>query len=237
MRRLTSLVESARQVYHTKGFVSLVRRGFAFLAYCLFERQTYYLYADSTEAFLSLHEADFKASIDGFIFKIVSSNEEADELEAEGLQFRSHVPNGRERLDKGAVAFCIFIGSELAHIAWAALSKEAQSSIGEPPYKVDFSNREGYTGAIWTHPAYRRMGLSSYVYTSRLRFMLNNGVVTNRTVANKRNVISQQYSAKVYSNMCGEGRHLRILWWKSWRERPLSVEEQEAMRQEDGPHS
>ena len=221
---LTTLSRRAKQIYQTEGLRSLIRRGFAFLAYCLFERQTYYLYADRTEGFLSLHEADFKPSIDGFILKVVSSNEEADELEAEGFQFRSHVQNSQQRLDKGAVAFCIFVGSELAHIAWAALSKEAQSSIGEPPYKVDFSNREGCTGDIWTNSEYRRMGLSSYVYTRRLRFMLNNGIVTNRTVANKRNVISQQYSAKVDSNMCGEGRYLRVLWWKSWKETPLSLD-------------
>ena len=224
MRRLTGLVESAKQIYRTDGFVSLVRRGFAFLAYCLFERQTYYIYADLTEDLLALHEADFKPSIDGFILKIASSNEEADKLEAEGLQFRSHVHNARRRLDKGAVAFCIFIGSELAHIGWAALSKEAQSSIGEPPFKVDFSNKEGCTGDIWTNPKYGRMGLSSYSYMRRLRFMLNNGIVTNRTVANKRNVLSQWYATKIDSNVYGEGRHLRILWWKSWNENPLPLE-------------
>ena len=222
MRSLTALFERAKQVYQTERFVSLVRRVLSFLAYCFFQYRTYYLYADRTEDLLALHEADFKPSIDGFTLKIVSSNEEADELEAEGLQFRSHVNNARQRLDKGAVAFCIFIGSELAHIGWAALSEEAKSSIGEPPYKVDFSNKEGCTGDIWTNPKYRRMGLSSYGYMRRLRFMLNNGIVTNRTVANKRNVLSLQFATKTDVPPCAEGRYLRILCWKSWKEKPLT---------------
>jgi len=222
MDRLTTLSGRAKQIYQTEGFLTLFRRGFAFLAYCLFERQTYYIYADHTEELLSLREVDFKPSIDGLILKIVSSNQEADELEAEGLQFRSHVRNARQRLDKGAVAFCIFIGSELAHIGWAALSEEAQRSIGEPPFKVDFSNNEGCTGDIWTNPEYRQMGLTSYSYMRRLWFMLNNGIVINRSVTNKRNVLSQRYATKVDNTVCGEGRYLRILWWKSWKEKPLT---------------
>ncbi|MCK4724019.1 MAG: hypothetical protein KAT75_11975 [Dehalococcoidia bacterium] len=222
MRRLTSLVESAKQIYHTEGFVSLVRRGFAFLAYCLFERQTYYLYADLTEDLLALHDADFKPSIDGFTLKIVSSNEEADELEAEGLQFRSHVHNARRRLDKGAVAFCIFIDNELAHIGWVVMTQQAKDSLKAPPVKVEFSENEAYSGDAWTSPDYRRMGLSSYGYMRRLRFLLNNGIVTNRTVANKSNVLSLQFATKTDVPPYAEGRYLRILWWKSWREKPLT---------------
>ena len=224
MPRLTNLLRRTMQIYETDGIVALLRRGFAFLAYCFFQYRTYYLYADCTEDLLALYEDDFKPSIDGLTLKIVSSNEEADELEAEGLQFRSHVQNAQQRLDKGAIAFCVFIGSELAHIGWVALSRDAQSSIGEPPFKVDFSNKEGCTGDAWTNPKYGRMGLSSYIYMRRLRFMLNNGIVTNCSAANKRNVLAQKYATKVDKNMCGEGRYLKILWWKSWKEKPLPLE-------------
>lgn len=37
-----------------------------------------------------LKESDYIPKIDNFTLKIVSSNEEADKLEAEGFEFRSH---------------------------------------------------------------------------------------------------------------------------------------------------
>jgi hypothetical protein len=80
--------------------------------------------------------------IDDFALKIVSTNEEADELEAQGLEFRSQVLNARKRLDKGAIAFCIFVGKELANVSWVAMTLEAKNSLGQPPFRVDFSNNE-----------------------------------------------------------------------------------------------
>ena len=49
-----------------------------------------------------------------FTFKIVATNEQANKLAADGLEFRSYILNARRSLDKGAIVFCLFVGNELA---------------------------------------------------------------------------------------------------------------------------
>ena len=235
--KLTSLFSRAKQIYETEGIVALLRRAFSFVIGHSFQYQTYYILERTLENVRKLNEADFMPKIDHFDLKIVSTNQEADELEADGLEFRSHVPHGRERLDKGAVAFCIFVGRELASIGWVAMTQKAKDSLNEPPYKVDFLNNEACVTAVWTNPEYRRMGLREYGAFKRHRFMLDHGVITRRIVIAKRNIAFHTGSAKAGSRAYAEGRYLRILWWKSWRERPLSVKEQEAIGQTNEPHN
>ena len=77
--------------------------------------QTYYLYeTDLQGTFRERTEAYVLPEIQNFTFKVVSTKQQADELEAEGLEFRSQAANANDRLDKGAVAFCVFIERDLA---------------------------------------------------------------------------------------------------------------------------
>ena len=92
-----------------------------------------------------------------FIFKVVASNQQADELAADGLDFRSHIINARQRLDKGAIAFCVFINSELAHISWLAVSEQAMKTFNTLPYQVDFSSNEASVLGAETNPEYLAM--------------------------------------------------------------------------------
>ena len=146
MDRPSVLLGKARQIYKAEGVVPLLRKVAAFLAYCMFEYRSYWLYAESIASYADLNEADFMPRIEGVTFYIISSNEEADELEAQGFPFRSQVANARRSLEKGATAFCIFVGQELASIAWHAPNRDAQRSLGEPPYPVDFEKDEICSG-------------------------------------------------------------------------------------------
>ncbi|MGB2798885.1 MAG: hypothetical protein WBC82_03455 [Dehalococcoidia bacterium] len=237
MSGVASLFKRAKHIYETEGIVALLRRAFSFVIGHFFQYQTYYILERALENVRKLNEADFLPKIDHFDLKIVSTHQEADELEADGLEFRSQIVNARKSLDKGAVAFCIFVGRELASIGWVAMTQEAKDSLNEPPYKVDFLNNEACVTAVWTNPEYRRMGLREYGAFKRHRFMLDHGVRTRRIVIAKRNIAFHTGSAKAGSRAYAEGRYLRILWWKSWRERPLSIEEQEAIRKTNEPHS
>jgi hypothetical protein len=109
----------------------------------------------------------------------------------------------------------------LAHIGWAALSEEGQKSIGEPPYSVDFSNHEGCAGGSWTHPRYRRLGLRRYSRFVLDSFLLENGIRIKRTAVAKNNIPGIKSRGNPDRDPCGEGRYIRILWWKSWKERRL----------------
>ena len=55
--------------------------------------------------------------------------------------------------------------------------------------------------------------------------MLDKGIRTERYAVNTRNIPTYSFTAKYNANACAEGRLLRVLWWKSWREKPLTPDE------------
>jgi len=221
MKRLTDLLRRAKRIFQTEGLVPLFRQALAFVAWRFFEYETLYLFEHSTDNVRSLDEADFMPKIEDFTFKIISTNREADELESEGLEFRLYVLNARERLDKGAVAFCVFVGRELAHMGWAAMTEEAKASMAEPPNKVDFAGGEVCTGGTRTNPKYRGMGLAAYVYLKRFQFLRERNKLIARACANTNNIASHRMHAKFGPKRYAEARYLKILWWKFWKEKPL----------------
>ena len=159
MGRLKRLLRTAGRVYSTDGLKGLLGRGSRFFLRWLFEYSTYYLYAKPVVHAEGVRVAASTLRIGDLTSKVVSSNAEADELEAQGFEFRSYVPNARERLDAGVMATCVFVGKELGHIAWVAFNQKALDSLGEPPYKVDFANGEAVGTDAWTNPKYRGKGL------------------------------------------------------------------------------
>ncbi|MDY6918486.1 MAG: hypothetical protein SVP26_11230 [Chloroflexota bacterium] len=96
--------------------LSLFRHAAVFLRSAVFAHEVYYLSKHNLTDFV-FNESTAAPQTTGVRFEMVSSNDEADELEAEGLEFRSCALDSRERLDKGAIASCIFIGREPGHAA------------------------------------------------------------------------------------------------------------------------
>ena len=147
---------------------------------------------------------------------------EADELEAEGLEFLSQAVNARESLDKGAIAFCIFVGPELAHIGWVAMTEEARRGVDALPYRVDFRNGQACTGGTVTTPKYRGKGLMTYGYWRRFQYIGEKGVRTSRNAVDTSNIASNKVHAKFNPRIYAQARYVRILWWKWWKEKPLT---------------
>ena len=218
-RRVMETVRRAKQILQTEGFPSLLRHVLSFLNRGCFQYETYYLYEHTLK---ERNEAEFMPRIQNFTFKIVSNNQQADELAADGLEFRSIINNSRQWLDKGAVAFCIFADAELAHIGWVAMTEEAKNTFDPIPYRVDFSNKEACTGGTWTNPEYRGNGLMVYGYFKRFQFLRERGIRVSRNIVAKGNIASQTAHAKFAPKIHGEARYLKILWWQFWREKPLT---------------
>ena len=218
------LLRRAKQVLQTEGLIPLVRRGFPLLLGHFFRYRRYYLYETDIQQILKeRNEADFLPRIENFTIKIVSTNEQADELEAEGLEFRSQVINAGHRLDKGAVAFCIFVGQELAYHGWIATTEAAMKALGEPPLRVDFANNEACGADVWTNPKYRGKGLAPFADFKTYQFLQQIGRVVHRASTPTGNVSSQKAWAKLgHPKIHAEARYLKILWWKSWKEKPLT---------------
>ena len=227
MRGTTALFERAKQIYQTQGLLSMLRRAFLFLAYCLLEYRSYYLTEHSHENIQQLKEADFIPKVDDITFKMVTSSQEADELGANGYEFSSY-PRGfddRKALDSGAIASCIFVGRELAAIGWVALVQEAMDSLNERPMKVDFSGEDAFIGAVWTNPKYRRMGFRTYRVFKLRQFLLDKGITTTKGCVTKGNIAGLVSGARIGDSIYAEGHYLRILWWKFWKEEPLPPQE------------
>ena len=219
MHRLAQLFGRVKHILRTEGLLSLLRQGFAFLAGCIFRYETYYLVERRLE---EMNGADFMPRIEDFTFRIVSTTQEADELVANGFEFRSSDGVRRERLDRGAIALCVFIGRELAYMGWIAMNEEAQRSISDIPLQVDFSKSEAFSGGVWTNPKYRGRGLHPYGVSKRIQFLRGRGIIVSRRVIDKKNISAQRISVKIDHTIYAEARYLKLLWWKSWKETPTN---------------
>lgn len=220
MRRFIVILRRAKHIFQTEGLPSLLRQGVKFLNRGhLFHHETYYLYEHTLK---ERNEADFMPKTNNFTFKIVSSAQQVDELAAEGLDLDLYFIDARQNLDKGAIAFCIFIGRELAHIGWVAITEKAKKTFDTESYQVDFSNNEACTGGTWTHPRYRGRGLMVYGYFKRFQFLRERGITVSRNAVVTKNIISQRGHAKFGPKRYAKGHHLKILRWEFWKETPLT---------------
>jgi len=223
MIRISWLGKRAKQILQKEGLIPPVKRGFPFVARLvsryICQYWTRYLVED--DLLVDKSEVDFLPRIQKFTFRMVSTNAEADELEKEGLEFRSQIINAKESLDKGAIAFCIFVGQELASISWAAMTQQAKDALEKMPYRVDFPNGEACHEGLWTNPKYRGMGLAPYGAFKRLQFMRDSGKVVARGSVAKSNISSRQAATKHDTKYYAEARYLKILWWKWCKEKPL----------------
>jgi len=224
IHRLTALFRRAKRVFQTEGLVPLLRKGFAFLTSCFFQYETYYLLEHAWGRIEETSEDGYLPRIQDFTFKVISTNRQANELVSDGFESLSLDGSHRDRLDKGAIAFCIFIGLELANIAWVAIKEEAKESILDLPIKVDFSNNEAFLGGDWTHPEYRGMRLQVYSLFKRHQFLKEKKVAIWRCVVGTRNIASLKGISEFNPRIYAKAQYLKILWWKYWKEMPTTVQ-------------
>ena len=234
MTDVTSLFARAKHVYRTEGWASLLRRSFLFALQLLFVHRVYYLYASVLEHDQSLRDDNLKPPFDDVSHMILFTNEEVDDLEARGYEFRSLIHDARERLDVGARASCVFVGKELANIVWVAMTQPAMDSLKEPPFSVDFAGRECWSGDAWTNPKYRRAGLFSYNDIMSRRQQFEQGIRVSKWAVGTNNTPTKRIAIRIGARVSAEGRRLRILWWKSWKETPTSQDQQSHLARGDG---
>lgn len=214
-----ALLRRAKHIFRKEGLRPLLWRGFRYLKRILVTYLNVYLYEHTLS---ERNESDFLPRIHDFTFKIVHSNAEADRLAATmGCDFRQDFIGARAGLDKGAVAFCVFVNGDIAHIGWVGLSSEAKNSFDPVPYHVDFSSGEACTGGTYTVPKYRGMGLMAYVYCKRFEYLRERGITVSRNAVTVDNAASQKVHAKFGPRIYARARYLRVLNLKIWRERPV----------------
>ena len=224
------LARRGNDILQKDGLTALLTRAFKFLVRYFFQYGTFYIYKHTMQ---ERNESDFMPKIKDFTFQIVFTNEQANELATRGCDFRSYSIHATRRLEKGAIAFCVFVGRELAHVGWVAMSEEAKNTFDYLPYRVDFSNKEACTGGTLTIPKYEGKGLMMYGYYQRFKFLRECGIKASRNVVNANNIASQRVHAKFGPEVYAKARYLKILAWKLWKETQLP----DSIQTNSGRHS
>lgn len=169
-----------------------------------------------------LKEADFLPARKDFTFKLITDNKTADEWAKQtGCDFRNQILHARQRLNAGAIAFCIFVGKELACVNWLALTPKAKHIINPLPFKVDFDARQACASGAETVPKFRGEGLMAYSWFQRNEYMKRQGIemlIGTDAVDNKAILTLQTHFP---SRIVARARYIHFLFWRYWKEKPV----------------
>lgn len=213
------LLKRINGTYRIAGLKALIRIILLSLSHWFYHSESYYLIVFDIERLLKYHsEQEFLPKCKNFTLKTISSNAYAVSLENEGYEFRYLVPQFNDRQYKGAIAFCIFVDKELAHIGWIACDDTSRRSLEHPPQQIDFLHGEAAGGGVMTVPKYRRQGFMQYNEYKRLEFLGQSGVKRMYGLAGVNNSAPIEASKNLESRIYGEGKYLKLLFWESWKE-------------------
>jgi hypothetical protein len=116
MRCIREYWNRGRYILRSQGVIPLLGRILLYISSNIFFYKDYYVCQDFAG---ELNEADFLPKVKDFTFKLITSNEMADDWAKQtGSDFRKQIRNARQQLDAGAIAFCVFVQNELASIFW-----------------------------------------------------------------------------------------------------------------------
>ena len=212
---LDALYQRATYVLRHEGWRAFIRQGFSYVLGRFFSCGDYYIYEKELNP--DDQSVPIKPGID-CIMKVVSTPGELDDLKAHGYSFKAMV--FKPKLEKGAIAFCLFVGRELASVTWVAPNKEAKVEIDYVPFAVDFERGEVCSGASVTDPSYRGKGLLGHTYSYIFRYLARSGLRKDKFSIAADNVASHKAHARLNPRVTGKGRYLKILRWESWKEQP-----------------
>jgi len=220
------LWKKARYILRHEGFPALLKKSLLFIRQSIYFSRKYNLHFAVLEQLLILEVK--KPSIENLTVQIVSTNGAVEELSGKGFIFKPWKPEYKNRLDKGAIAFCAFDGTKLIHVSWCAMTEEAMKVLKEPPYRVDFAANEVANGDYWTDPEYRGRSVAFYVTQMRQKYLRENGIVSTRGATPFDNKTSQKVARLLPITARTVGHYRRILWWHTWKESPVDSKENPA---------
>ena len=218
MANKLSLLSRAKIILKREGFIAFLRRALTFPLRRIpgYDYKTFYVYEHNIR---ERNEADFLPRIKDFTFHVVTSNQQAEEMARMGLDIYPDNKFARIRLHRGAIAFCVFVGTKLVHIGWLALNERAKNSFDPYPYPVDFP-RVACTGGTRTIPEFEGKGLMTYVYYKRFDYLRQKGILRSRNAVETSNSASQKVHEK-FAPKKSRGYYLKVGRWRFWREAKL----------------
>lgn len=207
-----------RGIYILKknGIKIFLRNTFSFLVSFFYSQGTYYIYEKTLN---KKEQYQFKPKIPDAYVKMISRLAELESLTSEGYDFK--MINFQDKLMKGALAFCVFVNKELAHVTWVAMNDNAKREIDPLPFAVRFQEQEACSGASFTDPRFRGKGLLSHVYSCIFPYLKERGIIKDKFTIEVNNIPSQKAHAKFRPVITGKGHYLKILWREYWKEEPI----------------
>ncbi|NQT31013.1 MAG: hypothetical protein HQ588_01640 [Deltaproteobacteria bacterium] len=220
MRYIAEHLNRARYIYRSEGAISLLKRLFSYLFSYIFSYEEYYVLHHFVG---ELNEAEFPPEDNDLTFKLITSNKMADDwAKRTGFDFRDQVLHARQRLDAGAVAFCVFIQNQLAHNGWVGLNQKSKNSIDPQPFRVNFSEHQGCVGGAETAPKFRNKGIMAYNWVHINNYMKEQGITMLTSIVATDNIaVYKAHTGFPSVKISAEARHIKFLWWQYWKETPL----------------
>ena len=165
----------------------------------------------------------FRPEVERLQSRAVASIEDVTRLVAEGVEDpRMKVRTMERRLAAGAVAMCIYVGTDLGYVGWMSTCPQAKRSFDRLPYRVAFDEGEAATGGAWTVPAYRGLGLYRYGFGCELHYLKQGGSVVCCNAIAVGNIASQRGQAVYGARVRARARCVRVLGVFKWTECPMS---------------
>jgi hypothetical protein len=220
VKNTEALFRAVNSTFRRKGLFALLKRYINFLLERLYWRRDYYIFEYDSERLEELNDNDYMPRISGFEFAAITSISQIGDMPMGIADSLWHGFRAEEALRRGAIACLTRLGDEPAHVWWAAPNEKAMDYMRVPPMKIDTSQGE-YCTSSWTNPKYRRMGFAQYTGMKGVQAIRARGLTRNLYTINKRNVPSLRAFGPPESKLCAEARHLKVLWWRFWKERPL----------------
>lgn len=213
---INGLLKRGIYVLQKEGIRTFLSQVFSFLCSFFYSRGSYSIY----EKTLTKNEQySFKPKLQNVEVKIISTPEEFNQLISNGYDFKMML--FKDKLKKGAVAYCALVNKELAHVTWVAFNEKVKKEIDPLPFQIAFQNKEACSGASFTEPKFRGKGLLSYIYACIFPSLEQRGIVNDKFTIEVNNISSQKAHAKFNPTIIGKGHYLKILWWNFWKEEPV----------------
>ena len=147
-----------------------------------------------------------------------------DTIAREYEDFRPYITNARQILDVGGIAFCLYVGKDVACVGWIATTKTAQRAMTDIPLFVDFDNKEAYLGYTYTVPKYRGKRLAYYRSFLRAQFLRDMGIVIKRYVIRTNNYAAINAAKFTPSRIVyARARYIKCIGFKFWKEMSMEI--------------
>ena len=206
--------EKAKDIFLREGFWELIKRSFSSIIRYLFEYKISYLYENNLDNKLA-----YLPRIENYTFRIISTIDEVDVLIFDGFNIKSYYAGLdalKDRIDKGAILFSLFVNRELAHTSWVALTDKAKKDIDPVHFRIDFKN-EVCAGDSRTNPKYQRLGIYNSVWSEAFPYLHERGIKKVKFSILKNNIVPQKSQIKLGSVKYGQVKYLKLLWFKFYQ--------------------